>query len=262
MKKTCIPFFLFLALLLPGIALATPSQYGISGLITVPTADTLDSGNLAIGLWVNTSSANNQNATLVPVSLTMGLGTFMEAYGSFPSLLFNNDEFASGRGYADLGLKMRVLGKRSSPIKFALDIQARRTIDNNVVRDGLTDVLGRGIASFKTARMGLHLNAGYLMSDSKGGLDDQIVGGAGFEFYPMARLRILAELDAATEPSSGTDMPLETLFGLQYFISPHLTFHSSYGVGLSESSSPYTCTASSGSDGEVERVVKSIWCRV
>ncbi len=239
MKKTFILFSLLLVILMPTLALATPSQYGITGLISVPTADTLDSGNLAVGLWLNTSTTNNENSTLIPVSLTMGLGTFMEAYGSFPNLLFNDNESTSGRGYANLGLKVRALGKRSSPFKLSFDIQVRRHIDNDVARDGLTDVMGRGIASFKTSRFGLHLNSGYLINDNEGGLDDQIVAGAGLEFYPMARLRILAELDAATEPASGLDQPMEALFGFQYFISPHLTFHSSYGVGLTDTISDW-----------------------
>lgn len=221
-------------LLLPGIALATPSQFGASGMITVPTADTLDSGNLAIGVWTNVSDTGTETVTLVPVSLTMGLGTFIEAYGSFPNLLFNNEEAASGRGYADLGLKTRVLGKRSSPVKVALDLQARRHINNNPALDGLTDLMGRGILSFKTARLGLHLNGGYLLNDDKKNVDDQVVAGAGLEFYPMARLRVLAEYDMATELASGLDQPMETSFGFQYFISPHLTFHASYGVGLSD----------------------------
>ncbi len=239
MKKTFILFSLLLITSLPTMVLATPSQYGITGLISVPTADTLDSGNLAVGLWLNTSTTNNVNSTLVPVSLTMGLGTFMEAYGSFPNLLFNDNESTSGRGYANLGLKVRALGTRSSPFKISFDIQARRHIDNNVALDGLTDVMYRGIASFKTSRFGLHLNSGYLVNDNVSGLDDQVVAGAGLEFYPMARLRILAELDAATEPVSGLDQPMEALFGFQYFISPHLTFHSSYGVGLTDTVSDW-----------------------
>lgn len=234
MKKTFISFFLMLVVLSPGMVHATPSQYGVTGLITVPTADTLDSGNLAIGLWGNVSDTGTDSVTIIPVSLTMGLGTFMEAYGSFPNLLFNNDEAASGRGYANLGLKARILGKRSSPVKFALDIQARRHINDDVALDGLTDLMGRGIISLKTSRLGLHLNGGFLMNDSKTGFDDQVVGGAGLEFYPMARLRVLAEFDAATELLSGLDQPMEALFGFQYFVSPHLTFHASYGAGLTD----------------------------
>jgi outer membrane protein OmpA-like peptidoglycan-associated protein len=158
----------------------------------------------------------------------------MEAYGSFPNLLFNDDEISSGRGFADLGLKIRVLGKRSSKYKFALDMQAQRAVAKDPDVDGRTDLVGRGIFSFKTARTGLHLNAGYKLIDNEWNYDDQIVGGVGLELYPLARLRVLAELDAATSVASGTDAPLEAQFGFQYFFSPHLTFHASYGMGLSD----------------------------
>lgn len=233
MKKIALSV-LTLLVLLPGISLATPSQFGASGLITVPSADTLDSGNLAIGLWFNNSTQGSENIRILPISLTMGLGTFMEAYGSFPNLLFNDDEISSGRGFADLGLKLRALGKRSSRYKFALDVQAQRTLAQDPAVDGRTDLVGRGIFSFKTARAGLHLNAGYKLIDTAWNYDNQIVGGAGLEFYPLARLRLLAELDAATSVASGMDAPLEAQFGFQYFISPHLTFHASYGTGLSD----------------------------
>ena len=234
MKKIVL-CVLVLLIFLPGILLATPTQFGSSGLVTVPSADTLDSGNLAIGFWVNSSSNGSERATILPVSLTMGLGTFMEAYGSFPNLLFNDDEILSGRGFADLGLKVRVLGTRSSKFKFALDTQAQRALAKDPEIDGRTDLIGRGIFSFKTARAGLHLNAGYKLIDNEWHYDDQVIGGAGLEFYPLARLRILAELDAATSVASGVDAPLEAQLGLQYFISPHLTFHVSYGRGLSDS---------------------------
>ncbi|NCP04329.1 MAG: OmpA family protein, partial [Deltaproteobacteria bacterium] len=148
MKKIVL-CVLVLLIFLPGILLATPTQFGSSGLVTVPSADTLDSGNLAIGFWVNSSSNGSERATILPVSLTMGLGTFMEAYGSFPNLLFNDDEILSGRGFADLGLKVRVLGTRSSKFKFALDTQAQRALAKDPEIDGRTDLIGRGIFSFK-----------------------------------------------------------------------------------------------------------------
>ncbi|WP_026362311.1 OmpA family protein [Geopsychrobacter electrodiphilus] len=239
MKKIIILCFLLSIITSAELVQATPSQYGVTGLITVPTADTLDSGNIAVGLWVNTSKNGRDKPTVVPVSLTLGLGTFMEAYGSFPNLLFNDNEFESGRGFADLGIKVRVLGKRSSSFQFSLDAQARRHIDKQLSRDGLTDLVGRGIASVKTSNFGLHLNAGYLQNDNKKNIDNQIVGGLGAEFYPMARLRILAEFDGATKALSTLKPPLETLFGFQYFISPHLTFNSSYGVGLTDSANDW-----------------------
>ncbi len=221
-------------------ALATPTQYGVSGLLSQPTADTLDSGNISVGLWLNGSEqGNNSGATIVPVSLTMGLGSFIEAYGSFPNLLFNDDESSSGRGFASLGFKTRVFGKRSSPFKLALDLQARRQVTDDATRDGETDLLARSILTVKKNRFGLHLNGGYLLNDDNSGADDQITAGAAIEYFPMARLRVIAEIDAATERFSGQDEELEVMAGLQYFYSPHLTLHAGFGTGLTDTSADW-----------------------
>ncbi len=225
---------LFMSLL---TAQATPTQFGVSGLLSQPTADTLDSGNISIGLWANGSDQQaSDGATIVPVSLTLGLGTFLEAYGSFPNLLFNDEETDSGRGYANLGFKARVFGKRSSPYKLALDLQARRHIADDANRDGLTDLLARSIFTMKKGRFGLHLNAGFLKNDDAFGADDQLVAGTGLEFFPMARLRLIAEVAGATERFSGMDNELEAMAGFQYFFSPHLTLHAGFGAGLTDAS--------------------------
>ncbi|HKJ86992.1 MAG TPA: hypothetical protein VKA48_00540, partial [Gammaproteobacteria bacterium] len=97
-------FALFLAVLQAAPARAIPTQYGDSGLLSGPTADTLNAGNICLGLWTNCSSGpGEQDATLVPAAITLGLGTFLEAYGSFPNLLFNDEGRESGRGFANLG---------------------------------------------------------------------------------------------------------------------------------------------------------------
>lgn len=223
---------------------ATPTQFGVSGLLNQPTADTLDSGNISVGLWVNSSGhPSNDGATIIPVSLTLGLGSFLEAYGSFPNLLFNDEETLSGRGYANLGFKARVIGERSSPYKVALDLQAWRQIADDASRDGKTDLLARAIFTAKKGRFGLHANTGFLKNDDSFGADDQIVAAAGVEYFPMARLRLIAEIEAKTEQSSGSDNELELMAGLQYFFSPHLTFHVGFGTGLTESSADWRVLA-------------------
>ena len=73
-------------------ALAIPTQYGDSGLLSQPTAETLNAGNICIGVWTNHASADPDSATIVPVSMTLGLGAFLEAYGSYPNLLFNDED--------------------------------------------------------------------------------------------------------------------------------------------------------------------------
>ena len=225
-------------------AQATPTQYGVSGLLNLPTADTLDSGNISAGLWLNSSQQqSSDNATIIPVSLTLGLGSFLEAYGSFPNLLFNDEETASGRGFANLGFKARVLGKRSSPYKMSFDLQAWRHIADDASRDGNTDLLARVIMTAKKGRFGLHSNVGFQKNDDSLGDDDQYLAAAGIEFFPMARLRLIAEVEAKTERRAGLDEEIEMMVGLEYFFSPHLTFHFGAGAGLTEASADWRVLA-------------------
>ena len=235
-KLFFVHLLVFAVLLTAMPAAATPTQFGVSGLLNQPTADTLDSGNISVGVWVNSSGlSSGDNATIIPVSLTLGLGTFLEAYGSFPNLLFNDEESLSGRGYANLGFKARIFGERSSPYKVGLDLQAWRHIADDASRDGLTDLMARLIFTAKKGRVGLHTNLGFLKNDDGLGDDDQIVGAAGIEFFPMARLRLIAEIEAKTERRPGLDEEIEIMAGLQYFFSPHLTFHLGVGAGITES---------------------------
>ena len=243
-KARMIPFLLVLLCQLPLQAHATPTQYGVSGLLNQPTADTLDSGNISIGMWMNSSEhSSGESSTIMPVSLTLGLGSFLEAYGSFPNLLFNDEESTSGRGFANLGFKARVIGKRSSPHKVAFDMQAWQQISDDEKKDGNNDFMVRAIYTMKKGRFGLHANAGYLMNDDNTGYDDQIVAAAGLEYFPMARLRLIAEIEGKTEQGSGFDNELELTAGLQYFFSPHLTFHLGVGTGLTDASADWRVLA-------------------
>lgn len=227
---------LLLATALP--CFATPTHYGHSGLLNLPTAETLNEGNICVGLWTNCTTGSGRNGVIVPATITLGLGTFMEAYGSYPNLLFNDDEEASGRGFADLGFKFRVFGKRSDPFRLGLDLQARRSISNDAMRDGLTDYATTLIASYKQETYGFHANAGYIMNDSPNdvGYDDQLTLGGGIEYYPVNRLRAIAEISYETEKESGLDGPMEATLGFQYFLTPHLTMNLGAGVGLTDSS--------------------------
>jgi outer membrane protein OmpA-like peptidoglycan-associated protein len=219
------------------VAIATPTQFGVSGLLSQPSADTLESGNISVGLWLNGSQLNNgEAATILPFSLTLGLGQFIEAYGSYPNLMFNDEEADSGRGFANIGIKTRVLGKRSSPYKLAVDLQARRHVADNASTDGETGLLARAIATFKSGRVGVHVNAGFLKNNDSVVRDDQVVAGAALEYFPMARLRLIAELDFVTARTSGFEEEIEVMAGLQYFYSPHLTFHAGLGIGLTGNS--------------------------
>lgn len=228
--------FLLFATVLP--CLATPTHYGHSGLLNLPTAQTLNEGNICVGLWTNCTAGSDQNGVIVPATITLGLGTFMEVYGSYPNLLFNGDEQVSGRGFADLGFKFRVFGKRSDPFRLGLDLQARRSVSDDAARDGLTDYATTLIASYKQETYGFHANAGYIMNESPDdiGYDDQLTLGGGIEYYPVNRLRAIAEISYETEKVSGLDGPMEATVGFQYFLTPHLTMNLGAGMGLTDAS--------------------------
>ena len=129
----CATFMSFMT----GVAFATPSLSGSTGLLTQPTAETLNAGNICVGLWGTTDEADT---TLVPVSITLGLGTLLEAYGSFPNILFNNDESISSHGYASAGMKLHLWGKRSSAFKVSISSELRRWVNEDINIDGLTDI--------------------------------------------------------------------------------------------------------------------------
>ncbi len=236
--------FCMVLLLISAEAFATSTQFGDSGLISQPVAQTLHEGNICVGIWANcsdgldTGTSSSGSSVIVPAVVTMGLGTFIEAYGSYPDLIFTGEEDRSGRGYANAGFKVRFKGKRSDPFRLAFDIQGRHSLSDNVDFDGLTDVVGRLIGSYNLETFGLHANVGYAKNESPDSIDydDQIVFGAGVEYYLASRLRLIAEYSQETEKIPGLGGPSEAMLGLQYFITPHLTMNAGAAVGFSDAS--------------------------
>ena len=192
---------LFSLLTVP-FAQATSSQFGETGLLSQPTAQTLHEGNICVGIWANCSdgvdngsSSSDDSGLIVPTTITMGLGTFMEVYGSYPNLLFNDDEGSSGRGFANVGFKFRVYGKRSDSFRLAVDLQGRQSISDDPDFDGLTDYVSRFIATIRLDTFAVHANAGYAFNESPNTVDydDQILFGSGVEYSFTSRLRLIAE---------------------------------------------------------------------
>lgn len=238
-----ICFCLLLSLLHVSSTHATSTQYGDSGLFSQPVAQTLSEGNICIGLWTNCAdsatgdTSNSDSAVIVPATITMGLGTFIEAYGSYPDMLFNGDEEASGRGFANAGFKFRVYGKRSAPFRLAVDLQGRRSISDDPNLDGLTDYASRFIGTFKLAdTFAVHGNIGYVFNDSPAGAsyDDQVLLGAGVEYSLASRLRLIGEFSADSEKISGYGESSQVTAGIQYFVTPHLTMNLAASVGRSD----------------------------
>ncbi len=218
-------------------AFANPGQTGSTGLINVPSAETLDSGNICVGAWSNYSKHKKQSqksALIVPVSITLGIGTFWEVFGAYPNILFNGDEDASGRGTLDFGTKLRFLGGRESFFKMAADFIAQRRVSENAAADGVTDLSSKIIASISADKFGLHLYGGYLFPGSQPGVsrDNEFIYGTGVEYMLFPRFKLLGELVGNVGGKSFNQNGMEASGGLQYFLTPHLTMNVSVGSGL------------------------------
>lgn len=218
---------------------ANPTQYGSSGLLHIPTADTLDSANLCVGVWGNCSKTDRYGInSIMPVTLTLGIGTFWEIYGTYPNVYINDETQYSGRGTADVGTKLRVLGKRSGNYKLAVDYRMSRYVDEDTKYNGINDMGVRLIASLKADVIAAHVYAGYMSNgesrDVVSGLrsDTEYPFGVGVEFAPTTRSKLTLEYTAAD--SANFDAPVEASLGYQYYITPHLTANLSYGVGLND----------------------------
>ncbi|MBI1922445.1 MAG: OmpA family protein [Geobacter sp.] len=254
-------FILFIAMAVN--AYANPSESGSTGLITVPSAETLDAGNICVGLWgvfskypseyrefTSSGSAGKTKSmtTLMPITLTLGVGTFWEFYGSYPNLLFNGEEDASLRTDgtrdpsrvrpAEIGSKIRFWGTRNTPFKLAADIFARRWLSDDVEVDGTTDYGGRLIATLKKGSIGLHVNGGYLFPGNIEGreFDKEILYGTGIEYAPSSRTKVTLEFTGNTSREKGGVDSKLALAGFQYYLSPHLTFNVAGGMGFSDGS--------------------------
>jgi len=174
----------------------------------------------------------------MPATLTLGISTFWEIYGTYPNVYLNNDAPDSGRGTADIGTKLRMMGGRSDKFKLAADFRLGRYIDDNPVYNGATDFGGKLIASLRSDVVGAHLYSGYMTNGKSRDVINKIKStseypiGAGIEYSPTTRTKTTLEITAADAMSSAS--PVEASVGFQYFITPHLTFNLSYGMGINE----------------------------
>ncbi len=235
--------------LTPLWAIANPGQSGSSGLLTVSTAETLDAGNICVGAWScygQNSSFSQKSFLIMPVSITMGIGTFWEVYGAYPNIFFNGDEDVSGRGTLDLGTKLRFLGGRASDFKMAVDLLGQRHISESRKLDGVTDYSAKLVTSYNRNDFGIHVTAGYLKPGDVTGItiEPEFIFGAGVEYAVIPRLKLLGEVTAGTNraylednrewptPRFFSEYSVEASFGAQYFLSPHITLNTSIGTGF------------------------------
>lgn len=261
--KTFHAIIIAIIIMSASAAFANPGQTGSTGLINVPTADTLDAGNISIGVWTDFSENKHlaqKKALILPASITLGIGTFWEIYGSYPNLLFSGDEDASGHGTMNMGTKLRFIGSRDSIFKVAADFMAQQHVSENSAIDGVTDLSTKLIVSYSKEKIGLHLYTGYFFPGSIPGVarDNEIIFGAGVDYMALPRLKLLGELTGGASTSSMDDYSMEAAAGFQYYLSPHLTLNVSVGTGLGKRDPDLRVVAGISSSQGVGTYVKPI----
>lgn len=223
----------------PAITTATPTQYGDSGLISVPTTEVAERGTFHTAVWLNQSQENG-GFTIVPISLSMGIMDALELSGSYPNILLNSQNDGSMRGFENVGLKYRFLGETKSEFKAAISAFLRQTVSKDEARNGLRDIGSRVMVSYKLSKAELHLNAGYLKVGSPDNVnyDDEVLFGGAVEYPLSERLKTFLELDGNTGRVNGSSRT-ELSPGVQYYLMPNLSFIGGAGVGLTDAGPDY-----------------------
>jgi hypothetical protein len=224
------------------MAAGTQTEKGATGLILTPSAETLDAGNICIGVWTDyrkfANTTLHDEVLTVPASITLGISPFWEIYGSYPNVLLHGEENRLQRGTADVGTKIRFIGSRRSSFKLAADLFLQRFISSDPDVDGITDLGARLVASLKGNHFGMHLYGGRLFPDDLPGHNfrDEFLYGAGLEFKVHQRSKLFLEVDGNTNRERTLGNELEGVVGVQYYLSPHFTLNLSGAKGLSHQS--------------------------
>ncbi len=256
--KIFISFISIFVLSAPAVASATPTQYGDSGLVSVPTTEIAERGIFHTAVWLN-QSQKNDGFTIVPLSLSMGIMDALEVSGSYPNILLNNQNDGSMRGFENIGLKYRLVGQASSNFKAAISAFLRQTVSKDETRNGLRDLGSRLLISYRMSKTEINLNAGYLKVGSPRNVDydDEVLFGGAVEYPVSDRLRAFLELDGNSGRVKGTSR-MELSPGLQYYLLSNLSFIGGAGVGLTDSGPDYRIVAgvtfSSGAGGYVKAI--------
>jgi outer membrane protein OmpA-like peptidoglycan-associated protein len=251
-------------LLTSGAAIATPTQYGESGLISVPTTEVTERGIFQPAIWLNYSRNDGESFTLLPISLSMGISDSWEISGSYPNVLLNNQNDGSMRGFENIGIKYRFIGDAGSNFKAALSAFLRQTVSDNEDLNGLRDLGTRLIFSYRLTNAEVHLNVGYLKVDSPSGesWDNKTLFGGAVEFPVSDRLRPFVEVDGNTNEvdldTGKEEDRIELTPGVQFYLLPYLSITGGVGFGLTDAGPDYRVIAGITFTSGAGRYVKAI----
>lgn len=233
--------FFLLTILIPSVAAAaTPTQYGESGLVSVPTAEVTERGIYAAAAWFNNSQNNSNKAARFPISLAMGIGFGWEFFGSYPDISFANQEDGSISNFGSVGIKFRLTGGPDSNLKTSGTAFLRQTVSEDETLAGLRDLGTRLIMSYSLAKAGIHLNVGYLKVNSPETktYNNEVIFGGAIDVPISNKMNSFLELDGNTSREGGSQR-IELSPGVQYYLLPSISMMGGVGVGLTDTGPDY-----------------------
>lgn len=230
-----------LIILIPSVAAAvTSTQYGESGLVSVPTAEVTERGVYNAAVWFNNSQNNGNKAARLPISLAMGIGFGWEFFGSYPDISFANQEDGSMSNFGNVGIKFRLTGGPDSNLKTSGTAFLRQTVSEDETLTALRDLGAKLIMSYSLANAGIHLNVGYLKVNSPEmkTYNNEVLFGGAIDVIISKKMNSFIELDGNTKREGGSSR-IELSPGVQYYLLPSIAMTGGVGFGLTDSGPDY-----------------------
>lgn len=228
-------FIFLLTVFIPSVATAISTQYGESGLISVPTTGITERGIYNVSVWGNSSQKKESNAIRLPLSISMGIGIGWEFFSSYPDILFANQVDGSMGNFGSVGIKFRTTGGADSNLRTVGSAFLRQTVSEEKSLSGLRDLGMRVMMSYSLAKADVHLNAGYLKvaSPSTKKYNNEVLFGSAVEISIADKMRLFMELDGNTNRDGGSSR-IELSPGMQYYILPSISMMGGVGFGLTD----------------------------
>ncbi len=197
------------------------SQGGAFGLFVQPSAAVLDQGRIAAGIFYDGEFGSEKSATGFPISLGFGVTQRVEAFASFNSYRFRDQQ---RNDHSILGLKVHLLDFGPEGRSVSADLRIQR------MEQSLADLPSEDGTAFSIRLIGNssimrvaegYINVGYAVGNerflSKRG---QLIGGCALT-VPL-NYRLLVGVEAGTLDGVRASQELQGMVGMKLILFEHL----------------------------------------
>ncbi len=197
------------------------SQGGAFGLFVQPSAAVLAQGRIAAGIFYDGEFGSEKSATAFPISLGFGVAQRVEAFASFSSYRFKDQQ---RNDHSILGLKVNLLdfGSEGRSVSADLRIQTmERSLADSPSEDGTAfSIRLIGNSSILQAAEG-YINVGYALGNERFLTErGRLIGGCALS-VPLNN-RLLVGVEAGTLDGVRASQELQGMVGMKLILFDHL----------------------------------------